>query len=172
MVFRKANTADIPKLCILRRLQWTEEGQTLSPKSEFGMDEFFYRMMNQGHLVQYLAEEGRQVAATGAVCFYDFPPSFQNPSGTVAYITNMYTHPPFRRKGLALQLLELLVKEIRGRGVNRVLLAASAQGEPVYQHFGFQQDSTWYSLWLEDRRTIESSGTTDGSGTDHGEYRL
>ncbi len=159
-------------LCALRRLQLADEGQTPSPEPERGMEEFFSRMMDQDRLVQYVAEEGGQTAATGAVCFYDLPPSFQNPSGTVAYITNMYTCPPFRRKGLALQLLELLVQEIRGRGVPRVLLAASSQGAPVYRRFGFHQDTAWYSLWLEDGQTIESSGTTDGSGTDHGEYRL
>ena len=106
-------------------------------------------MMARDQLVEYVAEEGGQIVATGAVCFYEFPPSYINPSGRVAYVTNMYTRPEFRRQGLATRMLDLLTQECRRRGVHRSLLAASRWGRPVYEAYGYQQEPKWYCLWLD-----------------------
>lgn len=148
MEFRKAASADIPDLCALRRLQLADEGQDPHPDIGPAMEAYFASALAQDRLVEFLAEEDGRIAATGAVSFLQFPPAFSNPTGLVAYVTNMYTAPDFRGRGLASRLLELLEEECRERGVLRMLLAASSQGERVYRRYGFQPEGNWFGLWL------------------------
>ena len=149
MEFRRAGAEDIPRLIQLRQRQLHDEAPQPSCSIDGALDRFFCAMMARDQLVEFVAEEDGEIVATGAVCFYLFPPSFTNPSGTVAYITNMYTHPDFRRRGLATRMLDLLTEECRRRGVRRVLLAASRWGRPVYEAYGFQPEPKWYALQLD-----------------------
>ena len=149
MEFRRARCEDIPKLAQLRLQQLADEGGQPGGDIREAVEAFFRTMMETDRLVEYVAEADGEIAATGAVCFYDFPPSFTNPSGKVAYITNMYTHPAFRRRGLATRMLDCLALECRRREVHRCLLAASPWGRPVYEKYGYRPEPRWYSLWLD-----------------------
>lgn len=146
MNFRKATPDDIPLMRDLRIQQLIDEGS--SPDGDIGpaIDAFFHRMMAEDRMVEFLAEEGGQVVATGALCVYDLPPSFSNPGGQLGYVANMYTHPDFRRRGLASAILSRLEEEARLRGLSQLLLASSKWGRPVYERYGFCQDDRWYSL--------------------------
>ncbi len=148
MEFRKAVPADIPDLCALRTLQLIDEGQNPRPDIRPHMEAYFQEVLTRDQLVEFLAVEGGQIAATGAVTFLPLPPSFSNPSGLTAYVTNMYTAPAFRGRGLASRMLGLLSEECRQRGVLRMLLAASNQGRGVYLRFGFQPADNWMELQL------------------------
>ena len=148
MEFRQAVPADIPQLCALRRQQLIDEGQEPALDLSGPMARFFSSMMEEDRLVEFLALEGGDIVATGAVCFYPFPPSFTNPTGQFGYLTNMYTSPGFRGRGLATRMLDLAVAECRRRGVVRLFLAASQMGRPVYERYGFKAAGNWYSLSL------------------------
>lgn len=64
-------------------------------------------------------------------------PTYHNPSGRKAYIMNMYTRPEYRRRGIAYHTLDLLVKEIRRRGITSISLEATDMGRPLYKKYGF-----------------------------------
>lgn len=64
-------------------------------------------------------------------------PTYHNPSGRKAYIMNMYTRPEYRRRGIAYHTLDLLVKEIRRRGITSISLEATDMGRPLYEKYGF-----------------------------------
>ena len=50
---------------------------------------------------------------------------------------NMYTRPEYRRRGIAYHTLDLLVKEIRRRGILSISLEATDMGRPLYEKYGF-----------------------------------
>ena len=50
---------------------------------------------------------------------------------------NMYTHPDYRRRGIALHILSLLVETAQARGVTAISLEATDMGRPLYERFGF-----------------------------------
>lgn len=50
---------------------------------------------------------------------------------------NMYTKPEYRRKGIALKTLELLVAEAKKREISAISLEATADGKPLYEKYGF-----------------------------------
>lgn len=66
-------------------------------------------------------------------------PTYHNPSGYKAYIMNMYTHPDYRRRGIAYKMLDILVNEAKSKGINAISLETTEMGRPVYEKYGFVQ---------------------------------
>ena len=64
-------------------------------------------------------------------------PTYHNPSGKKAYIMNMYTHPDYRRRGIAYKTLDRLIYDIKCKGITSVSLEATAMGRPLYEKYGF-----------------------------------
>jgi len=93
-------------------------------------------LRDNSHLA-YLVYDGSTLAATGGISFYRVLPTYHNPSGENAYIMNMYTVPAYRNRGIASQLLRLLVSDAKDRGVSRITLDATPMGRPLYEQFGF-----------------------------------
>ena len=65
------------------------------------------------------------------------PPLPRFPHGTCAYVHSVSTHPGFRRRGVAREVVRVLIDELALRGVERVELHATAQGGPMYRELGF-----------------------------------
>jgi len=87
--------------------------------------------------VQWLAECGGEIAATGSISFYRLPPTGRRPNGRAAYIGNMFTYPAYRNRGLAGEILRRLAEEAQSAGCGIVTLHTSEQGRPIYEAFGF-----------------------------------
>ena len=104
--------------------------------------------MSDGSLIEWIVEDNEETIATGAIIFYDFPPSFTNMSGKRGYITNMFTKENYRGQGIATTLLTKLVDEARNVGVSKIWLGASTLGRPVYKKFGFIAADYWMELNL------------------------
>lgn len=46
---------------------------------------------------------------------------------------NMYTALEYRRQGIAIHTLDLLVKDVRKQGVSQIALEATEMGRPLYE---------------------------------------
>ena len=55
---------------------------------------------------------------------------------------NMYTAPKYRKQGIAIHTLDLLVKEAKKQGVTQITLEATEMGRPLYEKYGFQSLGT------------------------------
>lgn len=73
----------------------------------------------------------------GGVSFYQVVPTYHNPTGKKAYIMNMYTAPEYRRQGIAIYTLDLLVNDAREQSVSQIALEATDMGRPLYEKYGF-----------------------------------
>lgn len=85
----------------------------------------------------FLAFDGEKLAGTSGISFYKVPPNMAVKTGDVAYISNMYTNPEYRNRGIAFQLFSMTIAEAKKRGCARVGLHATEMGRPVYQRYGF-----------------------------------
>lgn len=146
MEYRKATAEDIDLISEIRRVQLIHEQAHEEIEIKKNLKTFFEKIFEENRMIQILAEEGGVTAATGAVLFYDYPPGFSNPSGKVAYIANMFTDPDYRRRGLAFEIMDMLVEEARKGGAEEVRLLASEPGRPVYEKYGFIKEEGWYIL--------------------------
>jgi len=143
MLIRKATLEDCAELTKIR-IDFRRESET--GNLTFSEDKFyqntlayFARGMTDGSFAAFIAIEDNEIVATSGVCFYTVPPTYQNPSGLVAYVMNMYTKPEYRGRGLATRLLGEIVGEAKSRGCTKVTLNASQMGKPVYTRFGFTE---------------------------------
>lgn len=98
----------------------------------------YYRdaLANQMHTA-YLVYDSDQVIGAGGISFYQVMPTYHNPTGKKAYVMNMYTHPDYRRRGIAYTTLDLLVREAKYRGVLSITLESTDAGKPLYEKYGF-----------------------------------
>ena len=52
-------------------------------------------------------------------------------------LLNMYTHPDYRRNGIAYKTLDMLINDTKCKGVTSISLEATAMGRPLYEKYGF-----------------------------------
>lgn len=148
MKYRKATIKEIDTLIQLRKRQLVDEGIEPNQDIDRELQVFFSNKMSDGSLIEWLAEDNAEIIASGAIVFYEFPPSYTNTSGKRAYITNMYTKKNYRRQGIATNMLTQLVAEAKIAGVSKIWLGASKLGRPVYKKFGFHETDHWLELEL------------------------
>jgi ribosomal protein S18 acetylase RimI-like enzyme len=88
----------------------------------------------------WLAEDGGTVVAGGGMLIR---PALPRPEtlhgGQEAYILNVYTEPEHRRRGLACQLMEVMLLWCREHDIRRISLHASDEGRRLYESLGFLQ---------------------------------
>ncbi len=141
LIYKKATIEDI-ELLTKTRVQILRAANHLSDNVDMGEVEkqsfAYYRtaLADESHTA-YLVFDGENVVGAGGVSYYQVMPTYHNVSGRKAYIMNMYTHPDYRRKGIACRTLELLVEDAREKGITAVSLEATDMGRPLYEKFGF-----------------------------------
>jgi len=144
--FRKATVNEIDQLIYLRKKQLVDEGIEPNQEIDTELKEFFTNKMSDGSLVEWVVEDNDEIIATGAIVFFEFPPTYTNKSGKKAYVTNMYTKESYRGQGIATKLLTKLVAEAKTAGIIKIWLGASKLGRPVYKKLGFKETDEWLEL--------------------------
>ena len=154
MIIRKAEFEDAGLLSEVRKLQLIDEG--ISPDCDIDpeLDAFFKKWLISDDFLQLIAEENGKLLSTAAIVYYDLPPSFTNKIGVRGYITNVYTVPEHRGKGLAKTLLKMLLDDAKSRGIKKIWLGASKLGRPLYEKLGFIQQESYMELTLENKSEV------------------
>lgn len=85
-----------------------------------------------------LASPGRVAAGLGVIERPRLPRHSNSEGRPEAYVLNVYTEWPHRRRGLASDLMRTMLAWYQTRGITRVALHASPEGRLVYAKFGFK----------------------------------
>lgn len=150
MLIRKANEEDIALLSETRKLQLIDEGIEPNCDIDEELFAFFKKWLESSDFVQFIAEEDGKLLSTAAVIYYDLPPSFTNKIGVRGYVTNVYTVPEHRGKGLAKMLLTELLNDAKSRGIKKLWLGASKLGRPLYEKLGFIPQESAMELTIKE----------------------
>ena len=77
------------------------------------------------------------VIGCATICYIEVMPTFSHPTGKRAHLMNVYTNSKYRRQGIALHMLNLLIKEAKEKGVTEISLDATELGKPLYKKCNF-----------------------------------
>ena len=86
----------------------------------------------------YDSASREKIIGVGGISFFSIMPTYNNLTGTRAQILNLYTHKDYQGKGIASELVFLLLSEARHRNVQEVVLEANSDNTTLYERFGFQ----------------------------------
>ena len=90
-----------------------------------------------GDQTTVLAFDGENAVGCATVCYITLMPTAGHPTGKRAHIMNVYVRPDHRRRGIARQMMSVLLDEARDRGVTYISLDATESGKPLYKALGF-----------------------------------
>ena len=141
LTYKKATIEDIDlltetRIIVLRAANQLSDDTDMSKIKKQSYDYYKKALCDGTHIAYLIFDEDRFVGA-GGVSFFQVMPTYHNPSGKKAYIMNMYTNPEYRRKGIAYQTLDMLVKDTKSMGITAISLEATAMGRPLYEKYGF-----------------------------------
>ena len=141
LTFKKATIDDLELLARTRIEFMAANHADLTDADKIALYEankvYFRETLSDGSFTAFLAFDGGKLVATSGVSFYKTPPQRKNLSGKTAYISNMYTKPAYRRKGIATRLFHMAAEEARARGCGKMTLYATDMGRPIYEKYGF-----------------------------------
>ena len=141
LTWHPADSSDLALLAdtrieVLRAANQLDESADLSAVRAQSY-EYYKEALADGSHTAYLVFDGDRVVGAGGVSFFRVMPTCHNPTGRKAYIMNLYTHPDYRRQGIAYRTLALLVLAAKAKGITAISLEATEMGRPLYEKFGF-----------------------------------
>lgn len=141
LTYKKATLDDVEILIrtrieVLRAANKLSENVDVKEVEKTSREYYQIALQDETHTA-YLVFDEEKIVGTGGVSYFQVMPTYHNPSGKKAYIMNMYTNPQYRRKGIAMKTLGLLVEDAKSRGISAISLEATDMGKPLYEKFGF-----------------------------------
>jgi ribosomal protein S18 acetylase RimI-like enzyme len=150
--FTKVSIEQIEKILSLRLALLKELGELNSSKEEYLMEtstrEYLQTAISNNEFISYMAEKNGEPISISGMVLFKRPPYLENLQGIEAYILNMYTIPKYRGNNLARKLLVQCINESKIRGVKRIWLHTSKDGEPLYKKMGFTNKDSEMELFL------------------------
>ena len=143
ITYRVATPADLETLAELRWQMQAEEhpGLAFAPGARARYIATYrgemLSEMEHGRLCAWIAEDaGRPIGAVTLI-WWLVPPSLDHPHRVRGQVSNVFTQPAYRRRGISRRLMLLLIGHARELGIHRLVLWASEMGEPLYLGLGF-----------------------------------
>jgi GNAT superfamily N-acetyltransferase len=95
--------------------------------------------IERGRIHGWIAEHDGQPVAAVTLIWWVVPPSLDHPRRRRGQVSNVFTRPDYRRRGISRELMQRLIAHARELGIHRLVLWASEMGEPMYRGLGFEQ---------------------------------
>ena len=136
-------TEDIPAMTA-HRLAYLIEMQGERPpeyleKLKRELEAYFSDHIRSDNFIALVAVSQNRIMGYGALVLRSIPGDLNKPSYLEGDILNMYTLPHVRRQGVGTLILEKLLELARSKGLSKVGLHTSKDGEHLYRSFGFSE---------------------------------
>lgn len=126
------------RMAYLAELQG-EQSEEYQQKLQKELNEYFTQALAEKRFFAFLAELNGEILSFGAMVIKKIPGDFNQSSYLEGDILNMFTVPFARRKGISALILQQLINEAKNRGISKVSLHTSKDGEKLYRKFGFSE---------------------------------
>lgn len=141
MIFEKAEFEDISELVSLRTEYLLEDygaiSETILSLIADNLPSYFTNHLNKD-LIAFVCRNENQILGC---CFLYISEKPSNPSfinGRTGTVMNVYTRPQFRKRGIARELMKMLLSESKRNDLDFVELKATDSGYSLYKALGFE----------------------------------
>ena len=139
MEIRIARKNDID-LMMSSRLEMLKEVNSLD--ADYQYNESFVeesrRYFLEGDQTTVLALDGEIVIGCATICYFSVMPTFSHPSGKRAHLMNVYTAKKYRKQGIGMKMVNILIDDAWNKGATEISLDATEAGRPLYKKCGFE----------------------------------
>ena len=139
MEIRIADKQDID-LMMSSRLEMLKEVNSLD--ADYRYSESFVeesrRYFHEGDQTTVLALDGEIVIGCATICYFSVMPTFSHPSGKRAHLMNVYTAKKYRKQGIGMKMVNILIDDAWNKGATEISLDATEAGRPLYKKCGFE----------------------------------
>jgi len=143
-------TNDDIELLMFSRLEMLKVVNNLSDDYQFSEELVTYskEYFEKGNQITILAmdEEIDSVIGCATLCYMEMMPTFSHPTGKRAHLMNVYTNANYRRQGVAMKMMKILIAAAKDRGVTEISLDATESGRPRYEKCGFKASDECMTL--------------------------
>ena len=142
--YRKAKIFDIPQLVQMRwEFQLVGRESFEATKEEFIQfcEKFFQETLKSGDWIHFVAEFEDEVIAHVSLQIIKNIPVPGMPKNYWGYLTNAYTKPTFRKKGIGTRLVENALNWADSNDITKIILWPRDASINIYKNFGFSQES-------------------------------
>jgi predicted acetyltransferase len=142
ITYHRANQAELQTIVDFRiefliEFWGNQSSDAINELKEF-LKIYFKESLINNTSICYIAKSGNENVGIGCLAIREQPGNFKNPSGKVGYLSNMYTRPSHRRKGICTGILNLLIDAAKDAGITAFELLSTKEGEYVYKKNGFE----------------------------------
>ena len=95
------------------------------------------KYFENGDQTTVLAFDGEEVIGCASMSYIWIMPTFSHPTGKRGHLMNVYTRKDYRGKGIAKNMVQMLIDEAKEKGYTEISLDATEMGRPLYEALGF-----------------------------------
>ena len=151
--FRKAAAGDIPRLAELRWAMRIEGGEApVGGREAFARAcaDFYERTLAGGLQTHWVAEQDGRIVATISLHEVEMLPRPGRIEDRFGCITNNYTEPAARGRGIASALLRRVLDQAAAADLELVIVWPSEPAVPFYERLGFRWENEVMEARLRD----------------------
>ena len=139
LTIRKANRQDMEQVLNMR---YTTMKAVCGFDKEYTFDEDFQKYsrayFENENQTTVLAFDEEEPIGCASICYILLMPTFDHPTGKRAHIMNVYVDDSYRRKGIGVKMMSMLIDEAKAKGVTEISLDATKEGRFLYEKLGFK----------------------------------
>lgn len=150
MIYRTATEKDFPQLAEMRWDFRQESGEEIAivEKAEFIENCLEFLQKESANYTYWLAENDGEIVSHIFVHRIKLVPRPCRIEDSFAYLTNTYTKPAFRGKGIGAELLRKVIEWAKGEDFELLLVYPSEESVNFYRRSGFENDDEVLKLVL------------------------
>lgn len=152
MIYRIASEKDFPQLAKMRWDFRQESGEEIAvvEQNEFIENCVEFLQTEAKNYVYWVAENDGEIISHIFVYRINLVPRPCRVKDSFAYLTNTYTKPKFRGKGIGGELLKTVIEWAKKEDFELLLVYPSEESVNFYGRLGFENDTEVMKLVLRD----------------------
>jgi len=154
MIYRLAEEKDLPQLAEMRwDFQTEENAETPTVEKSLFLEncvEYLRRSLTRGDWAFWIAEENGAIAAQMFVHTIESVPRPARLENFWGYLTNVYTKPVFRNRGIGAELLRRVKSWAIEHDFELLIVSPSDDSVNFYKRAGFSRETDFYQLRLRE----------------------